>query len=160
TVAGDCLPAVIAAQCARTPDAAAVTFGAERLTYRELDERANRLAHRLRDAGVAAETLVGLAISRGPELVVAMLAVWGACGAFVPIDPDQPADRLRPMLAHCQLVLTDAGADGYPVDPLPMRHRPDQLAYVIFTSGTTGAPKGAMVTHAGMRNHVRAKLGD
>ena len=99
------MPALFAAQAARTPDAVAVVFEDGTLTYAELDARANRLAHRLRGLGVGPGVLVGLCAERSLEMVVGLLAVLKAGGAYVPLDPDYPAERLAFMLA-------DAGAAG------------------------------------------------
>ncbi|MFE2442996.1 amino acid adenylation domain-containing protein [Streptomyces sp. NPDC059426] len=152
---------------ARTPDALAVT-GAERLTYAELDVRANRLAHRLRDAGVGAETPVAMVLERSADVVVATLAVTKAGGAYVPLHPSLPADRMRWVLKEtgAPVLLTDradtafadgarvlrvrdaelAGDQGDPGAPDTPVH-PDQLAYVMYTSGSTGTPKGVAVRH-------------
>ncbi|WP_276540091.1 non-ribosomal peptide synthetase [Streptomyces hygroscopicus] len=157
------LPRGVEAWAARTPDALAVT-GAERLTYAELDARANRLAHRLRDAGVGAETPVAMVLERSADVVVATLAVTKAGGVYVPLHPSLPADRMRWILDEtgAPVLLTDradtAFADGARVlrvrdagggDPgspdVPVH--PDQLAYVMYTSGSTGTPKGVAVRH-------------
>ena len=182
---GDCLPALVRAQAARTPDAIAVSAGAGELTYRDLNRGAAELAARLRAAGVGPEVSVALELPRGPGLITAMLAVWLAGGAFVPVDRRQPWERRRRIIdeAGCRLVLVDpadgaghphelpvltvpaesapprAGDAATPDAPLPGAV-PDGLAYTLFTSGTTGAPKGAMVTHGGMLNHLLAKIGD
>ncbi|MCX5400296.1 non-ribosomal peptide synthetase [Streptomyces sp. NBC_00102] len=166
-------------QCARTPAAPAVVNGVSGLTYAELDARANRLAHLLRDHGVGPESMVGLRLERGTEAVVSVLAVWKAGAAYLPLDPDYPADRAAFMLdnAEAGLLLTDERlrADlpecGVPVlsldDPalldrlaaLPdgspgVRASGDALAYVIYTSGSTGRPKGVAVHHGGLVNYV------
>ncbi|WP_189227807.1 non-ribosomal peptide synthetase, partial [Saccharothrix coeruleofusca] len=165
------------AQAARTPDAVAVTCGDDRVTYAELDRRANRLAHHLRAQGVRAETAVGVLVDRGPDLITALLATWKAGGAYVPADPSQPADRLAAILADAgaPLVVTQARySDRFAVDvPLvvldtfravidtrpdtkpPVVNDLDAAAYAIFTSGSTGRPKGVLVSHRGLANHVR-----
>ncbi len=183
------LPARVLDQAKATPDAVAVSCGDVALSYASLDRWANRLANRLRSVGVGPETLVAVAAHRGPAFVAAVQAVWRAGGAFVPIDPTQPAARQRAVLAQgrCPVVLVDdAGATAL-ADVLADRPGPDRprlvplaerehldvpatppagdraptgLAYVIFTSGTTGEPKGAMVTHEGMLNHALAKIRD
>jgi amino acid adenylation domain-containing protein len=176
------LPELIAAQAARTPDAIAVETLADEasgpgvaVTYRALERRANRLAHRLRALGVGTGTTVGVSLRREPDLLVALLGVWKAGAAYVPLDPDHPAERLAWALSDTRapLVLTGAGAtapsaaagvllvetgdgDGFPdtADGLcpPDPARP---AYVLHTSGSTGRPKGVVVAHAGIANRVR-----
>ena len=164
-----CLHELFAAQVARTPEAEAVSCGAERLSYRELDQRAQQLAQRLRALGVETETLVAVFLERSTELVAALLAVLKAGGAYVPLDPACPQERLRYLLANsgAQVLLTDRrladllpehGAKVVYVDDeqttlpetseLPTRVDPQCLAYVIYTSGSTGEPKGVAITHA------------
>jgi amino acid adenylation domain-containing protein len=153
------------------PDAPAVLFGDGLLTYRELDSRANRLAARLRSLGVSAEEPVGLAIDRGPDLVVALLGVLKSGGAFVPLGADWPAERLGDIIGDCGLrfvvanrsfpatrtgvtvvpVTADA-TDGGTAECPTADDELDRLAYVVYTSGSTGRPKGVEVTHAGLRN--------
>ncbi|MEW1762479.1 amino acid adenylation domain-containing protein, partial [Streptomyces cyaneofuscatus] len=159
------------AQVRQTPDAVAVTFEAEELTYAQLNERANRIAHRLRAAGVGPETLVGVCLERSADLVPALLGVLKAGGAYLPLDPAAPADRLGFMIADAAvpvvvtqsahtgllaplhsgttLVLdADGTLDTAPAhDPEPVAGA-DHLVYVIYTSGSTGRPKGVCLTHA------------
>ncbi|MCJ0871765.1 non-ribosomal peptide synthetase [Streptomyces sp. AP-93] len=166
------------AQAAKTPDAVAVAFGGESVTYAGLDARANRYAHHLRSLGVDAESRVGVLLDRGPELIASLLGVWKAGGGYVPIDPSYPADRIASMLdsagAHTALtqdryaerftgaglVLVDGEGDRASVAARPATAPErragelDGLAYVIFTSGSTGRPKGVEVTHRGLVNHV------
>ncbi|MFI6447709.1 amino acid adenylation domain-containing protein [Kitasatospora sp. NPDC050543] len=171
------LPALFEAQAARTPDADAVVFGDTVVSYRELNERANRLAHHLIALGVGPEQFVALAVPRSVDMVVGLLAVVKAGAAYLPIDPGYPADRIAYMLAdgapalvltttalagrlagdERPLVLLDATGDldGLPVtDPADAdRTAPLTLAhpgYVIYTSGSTGRPKGVVVSHAGI----------
>ncbi|WP_235194106.1 non-ribosomal peptide synthase/polyketide synthase [Rhodococcus aetherivorans] len=171
---------LFARQAARTPDAVAVVFGDEALTYAEFDARTNRLARRLIAEGVGPDRLVGLAMRRSIELLVGMYAVIKAGGAYLPLDPDHPADRLEYVLGNARpvCVLTTAadrtalptpapilevdrldrtGASDAPVAP-EERAAPltgDHLAYVLYTSGSTGRPKGVAVAHAAIVNRLR-----
>ena len=160
-------------QAKRRPDAIAVSGASGRLTYRELDDRANALAVRLRVAGVSRDTIVGLYIERDVELAVAILGVLKAGGAYLPIDGAYPDERAAFMLedSGAKLLLTqrslakalpgvsiarvftdDPSADGRDVVEAGGAAHPDDVAYVIYTSGSTGKPKGVMVTH---RNVMR-----
>ncbi|MCY1071409.1 amino acid adenylation domain-containing protein [Nannocystis sp. RBIL2] len=164
-------------QAARTPQSVAVATDARALTYAELDRRANHLAHRLRALGVAAEARIGVCMERSPELVVALLAVWKAGAAYVPLDPEGGAERLAFILADAGAPVLLAGprvelpgyagrvlriADDRELDerPPPRRTGPESLAYVVYTSGSTGRPKGVLVEHRGLTNlvawHVRS----
>ncbi|MFI6128632.1 amino acid adenylation domain-containing protein [Micromonospora sp. NPDC051141] len=160
----DCLHRMVAAQAARTPDAEAVRHGDATLSYRDLDQAANRLARVLRAAGVERSDRVGVCLPRTPELVVALLAVLKAGAAYVPLDPAYPAARVAFMTADsgARLVLTRADlADRFP-GPTVLTDRldpagdgtdpatpvtPADLAYVIYTSGSTGRPKGVAIEH-------------
>lgn len=164
-------------QVDRTPDAVAVVFEGQRLTYRELNQRANQVAHFLRKRGVGPESLVGVSLKRSLELVVALLGVWKAGGAYVPLDPAYPSERLAFMVsdAKIQMLLTDSVSRalfpdtgdkavcldsewsllaGEPVDNPHAGAQPSNLAYVMYTSGSTGQPKGAMILHAGLVNYL------
>ena len=169
---------LVAAQAAARPGAVAVTCGGMSLTYGELEKRANRLAWYLRGAGAGPETIVGLCLERGTALVTAMLAVWKAGAAFLPLDPGYPAERLGFMLAdsgarvlvgHCgeagagalavaQAVqdvwlddpLVEAAVAGMPSGPPPAAGAAGQLAYVIYTSGLTGRPKAVGVSQGNL----------
>nr|WP_239543435.1 amino acid adenylation domain-containing protein [Micromonospora terminaliae] len=155
---------MVAAQAARTPDAEAVRHGDHALSYRELDEAANRLARVLLRRGVSREDRVGVCLPRTPDLVVALLAVFKAGAAYVPLDPAYPPERVAFMTADSgvRLVLTRSGLAGrfpdtaVPVDRLdPVEDATDpaapvtpaNLAYVIYTSGSTGRPKGVAIEH-------------
>jgi amino acid adenylation domain-containing protein len=160
-----------------TPDALAVAMGGEELTYRELDLRANRLAHHLRALGAGPEKVVGLCLERSVDLIVAILAAVKTGGAYLPLDTAYPAQRLEFMLrdagalavvVHERLAPAVAGAGAHVVriddDSEAIAARgsaapetvclPQGLAYVIYTSGSTGRPKGVALTHAGLANLV------
>ena len=163
-------------QVDRTPDAVAVIFEGAALTYRQLDERANRIANHLQRLGVGADSLVGLCMDRGLDLPAAMLGVLKAGAAYVPIDPSYPRERIETMLedagAPVLLVQADLAAslptgratvvaidtDGALATASAARPsstaRPDHLAYVIYTSGSTGKPKGVMIPHRAIVNHM------
>jgi amino acid adenylation domain-containing protein len=167
------------AQVALRPDAPAVLFERERLTYRELDARANRLAHYLRARGVGLESRVGLCLERSTDLVVGMLAIVKAGAAYLPLDPSHPPERLKFMLGDAQVgvLLTDhrqselmpAGSAPTIVrldtereaigressGPLQGGVRAGDLAYVMYTSGSTGQPKGVAIPHRGIIRLVR-----
>ncbi|WP_177221104.1 non-ribosomal peptide synthetase [Lentzea xinjiangensis] len=155
----------------RAPDAVALVFEDRELTYRELDERANQLAHRLRSAGIGRGHLVGISLPRSIELVVAQQGVLKSGAAYVPLDPEYPAERLAHMVSDSglrvvvtlgrlagrfpgvdALPLDEADLSAEPVERLPRTAGPDDLAYVIYTSGSTGKPKGAMLPHRGVVN--------
>ncbi|MBA5872920.1 MAG: amino acid adenylation domain-containing protein [Nitrospira sp. CR1.2] len=171
------VPAQIAAEAARTPAAIAVRAGATTVTYAALLRQAYQLAQALRRHGVGPERLVAVALDRSVDLVVALLGTWYAGAAFVPLDPSYPVDRLRYMLDDSQaaLLVTDraqaarlahpgptlcleqdrAPLDGYPPTPPAVATVEAQLAYVLYTSGSTGQPKGAGNSHAGLRNRLQ-----
>jgi amino acid adenylation domain-containing protein len=167
-----CVHNLFEEQVARTPEAVAVTFENQSMTYRELNRRANRLAGRLRESGVGAEVMVGLCLERSVEMVVAILGVLKAGGAYVPMDFAYPAERLAFILQDAQVpvLLTqeslrdnfnfensnlkllcvdeDSDSQNSAHDENPkIEVRPENPAYVIYTSGSTGQPKGVMVTH-------------
>lgn len=157
-------------QARRTPDAVALVSGREAITYAALARRANQLAHYLRGLGVGLDVPVGIYMDRSPEFVVALLGVLKAGGAYLPLDPAYPLERLRLMVDDAQpsVMLTESGMaerlqgtaaslcrlDAHrariaaqAVDPPSTGVRPDNLFYIIYTSGSTGRPKGAQVTH-------------
>ncbi|GAB2813217.1 non-ribosomal peptide synthetase [Lentzea nigeriaca] len=136
------------------PDHSAVVFGDTALTYRRLDEAANRLAHKLTEHGAAPDRLVGIMLPRSLEMIVAMVAVLKSGAGYLPLDPAYPAHRVELMKADAKPVFVigpdDLDTTGYP-DHAPERTaQPTSLAYVIYTSGSTGTPKGVAVTHAGV----------
>jgi amino acid adenylation domain-containing protein len=168
----------IAAWARRSPDALALAWEGGHLSYGELDRRASRLAGELRRRGVDVETVVAVLLERSADLVVAALAVLAAGGAYLPLDPAYPRERLELMLRESSalLVLTRTQLSGLPLldgldvlcldaaeesaedEQPPARHEggaaPENRAYVIYTSGSTGRPKGIEVTHAGLENLV------
>ncbi|MDX2541684.1 non-ribosomal peptide synthetase [Streptomyces sp. WI04-05B] len=164
-VHGSTVSALFAARVAADPDGIAVVHGEQAITGRELDSRANRLAHRLLGLGVRPEDRVAVLMRRSDELIVALLAVLKAGGAYVGLDPRAPAARTRRILAEtgASVLLADGAEISYdglrtvdPTDPSlvgepdtdpEVRPHPDQLAYVSYTSGSTGRPKGVAVTH-------------
>jgi len=172
-----CVHELIAASAAATHHAIALVAGSQRLTYGDLNARANKLARFLRANGVGPEVLVGLSLRRTPEMLVGILGVLKAGGAYVPLDPSYPAARLSFMMhdSRAKILVTTADlAKNWPainvrvvrldvdwaiidkenrtnLDPTVTL---DNLAYVIYTSGSTGTPKGVMVTHAGLVNYL------
>jgi len=177
---------VFETQVRARPDAIAAVRGDRQLTYQELNARANQLARALLARGLTREGVVGVVTERNLDWMAAVLAIFKAGGAYLPIEPHFPPDRIARMLARagCRLVLTERGstamldqalvtlpgvtmlridaiyADGHSDDDLKITVAPDQLAYIYFTSGSTGEPKGAMCEHAGMLNHLFAKIDD
>ncbi len=173
TAAGGC-HAAFELQAARTPDAAALHAENAVISYRELNSRANRLAHALRARGLGSGSRMGICIGRSPEMIVALLAVLKSGAAYVPLDPAYPRARLEFMLqeaapalvlssrelaqrlpAAVPTVFVDMSAELNAPDHDPgVRLGGQDLAYVMFTSGSTGRPKGVMVTHAGVINYL------
>jgi amino acid adenylation domain-containing protein len=149
------------AQAARAPEAVAVEHGRLRLTYRELDARAERIAARLRTLGVGPEERVGLLLERTPDLVAAILGIWKAGGAYVPLDPSLPEARIAYMVgdAGLRVVLTRAELESIgeeSAEPVRQAVSPRDLAYLIYTSGTTGQPKAVQVEHGNLAHTLRA----
>ena len=165
-------------QVIKTPQSTAVVFEDESLTYQQLNEQANQLAHYLKTLGVKSEVMVGICVERSPLMIVGLLAILKAGGAFVPLDPAYPQERLDFMLKDSQIgvLLTQ----GSLVDKLPLHSagvvqldkdwdvisaysqenpiseiKPENLAYVIYTSGSTGKPKGVLVPHEGLCNLIQ-----
>ncbi|HTY94111.1 MAG TPA: amino acid adenylation domain-containing protein [Steroidobacteraceae bacterium] len=170
-----CIHELFEQRAEATPERIAVSFGRRRLSYRELNSRANRFAHLLRRHGVGPEVLVGVCLDRTPELIVALLGILKAGGCYVPIDPQYPRERMQFMLQDAQapvlvterafapdlpiagttvIVIEDATGQlgGQPEVNPQAGVSPENLAYVIYTSGSTGTPKGTLITH---RNVVR-----
>src|SRR6266540_3901704 len=171
------------------PDAIAAVHGNRQLTYGELNARANQLARALLARGLSREGVVGVVTERNLDWMTAVLAIFKAGGVYLPIEPQFPAERIAKTLARAgaRLVLTDrsgeagggageagrgaaccaptipidtAFQEGHPAGNLGIEVSPDQLAYIYFTSGSTGEPKGAMCEHAGLLNHLFAKIDD
>ncbi|MFI5958878.1 amino acid adenylation domain-containing protein [Cryptosporangium sp. NPDC051539] len=171
---GETLAGLVSAQILRTPDAPAVSGEHGTLTYSELDQQAERVAHSLRARGVDGETLVGVLAERGPDLIAALLGVTRTGAVYVPLDPDHPAGRLAYLLADSGatvlltqrrwtdlltgttadvLLLDDVLADA-PVE-IAAPSGGNEAAYLLYTSGSTGRPKGALNTHAAICNRLR-----
>src|SRR2546422_7189334 len=170
------VPEAVIAQVIETPDAPAVCAQSGVLTYRSMDQQANRLARYLRVLGVGKDIPVGLCVPRSPEMVIGALAIWKAGGAYVPLDPTNPADRLVSILddAQAQAVLSTPSLGqtlllkarcpvvhaetpqvaGQSAASLSLEVAPADLAYVIYTSGSTGSPKGVEITHGSLANLV------
>ncbi|TAF08889.1 MAG: amino acid adenylation domain-containing protein, partial [Nostocales cyanobacterium] len=166
-----CLHQLFAEQVEKTPDAVAVVFASEQLTYRELNNKANQVAHYLRSLGVGADVLVGISVERSVEMLVGILGILKAGGAYVPLDPDYPRDRLEYMLSDSQvsILLTQEKcleslpphsaqvicldrdweniATASQENPV-INNTSANLAYVIYTSGSTGKPKGTLINHS------------
>ncbi|MGW0818283.1 non-ribosomal peptide synthetase [Streptomyces viridiviolaceus] len=168
------------------PHAVAAVHGNQQWTYRELNARANQLARALLARGLDREGVVAVVMDRNLDWLAAVLAVFKAGGVYLPVEPHLPADRIKAMLARsdCRLVLTELAStgtlqtalasmpavrtlltdtafeEGHAACDLGVAVAPDQLAYIYFTSGSTGEPKGAMCEHAGMLNHLYAKIDD
>jgi amino acid adenylation domain-containing protein len=172
-----CIHQLFEAQVERTPDAVAVVFEDQQLTYRELNYRANQLAHYLQTLGVGPEVLVGICVERSLEMVVGLLGILKAGGAYVPLDPAYPKKRLAFMLEDSQVSVlltqeqlvaqlpklgahvvgldTDWGIISQESQHNPFNGvKPENLAYVIYTSGSTGKPKGTMIVHQGLVNYL------
>ena len=168
------------AHAAEPPDAVALVFEGQSLSYAEVNTRANRIAHALIALGVGADTRVGIAVERSPEMIIGLLAIQKAGGAYVPLDPAYPADRLVHMMydsglrwvltqAHLQnalprvegvglLDIAEIGKAASCENP-SVSLAPDSLAYVIYTSGSTGMPKGVAISHAALAAHAEVSIG-
>jgi amino acid adenylation domain-containing protein len=172
-----CLHELVSDQASIAPDAVAVEFREQQLTYAQLDARANQLAHHLLGLGVGPEVLVGICVERSLEMVIGLLGILKAGGAYVPIDPDYPAERQQYMLSHSKapVLITqqtlrgrlplggasvvcldrDSSKIAAMAEQAPaLRSDPEQLAYVIYTSGSTGKPKGVQISHRALVNFL------
>src|SRR6266581_7859307 len=173
-------------QARARPDAIATVYGSRQHTYGEVNARANKVARALLARGLTREGVVGVVTERNLDWMTAVLAIFKAGGAYLPIEPHFPAERIARTLsrAGCRLVLTERGStamldpaldtlsgvqtlfiaaaceEGHSDGDLGVDMAPDQLAYIYFTSGSTGEPKGAMCEHAGLLNHLLAKIDD
>ncbi|MEO1004642.1 MAG: amino acid adenylation domain-containing protein [Cyanobacteria bacterium J06638_38] len=174
-----CFPQLFEAQVEQTPDAIALVFQEQQLTYQELNQRANRLAHYLQKLGVKPEFKVGLFVERSPEMIIGMLGILKVGGAYLPLDPTYPQERLDFMLSDSQvnillttqklksqlpqlssqIIYLDAEdlAKESSINP-DSKVTIDNLAYLIYTSGSTGTPKGVLVTHEGLVNLTQDKI--
>ncbi|HEY9803487.1 MAG TPA: amino acid adenylation domain-containing protein [Leptolyngbyaceae cyanobacterium] len=170
-----CIHELFAAQVAQTPEAVAVVFQDQQLTYRELDTRANQLAYHLQTLGVGPEVLVGICVERSLEMIVGLLGILKAGGAYVPLDPAYPQERISFMLADAQVSVlltqqklkTQLPPHSATVVYLDKEWgeslhqdiisgvQPQNLAYVIYTSGSTGKPKGVMIEHQSLVNFTQ-----
>ncbi|HET6706752.1 amino acid adenylation domain-containing protein, partial [Amycolatopsis sp.] len=148
------VPELVRAQADATPEAVAAVDEDEQVTYRELDVRVDRLARALASRGAGPERVVAIAVPRSVDLVVALLAVLRTGAAFLPIDPDHPAERVAHLLEDARpvFVVDDVRLDGDGSFPGPVSG--DSAAYVIYTSGSTGKPKGVVVSHAALANRL------
>jgi len=178
-----CIHHLFSEQALARPDAPALTFAGQTLSYSELDSRANRLAWMLRERGVGPQVRVGLALPRSLEMVVGLLAILKAGGAYVPLDPEYPLDRLHYMIedSGIGLLLSDAAMfdalgelpasvgrwcleddlptlASYSAGELPFISLPQHQAYLIYTSGSTGKPKGVVVSHGEIAMHCQAVI--
>ncbi|PEI31754.1 condensation domain-containing protein, partial [Bacillus pseudomycoides] len=163
-------------QVARTPEAVALVYKNQQLTYRELNERANQLAHSLLKKGVRPETMVGICMERSVEMIIGLLGILKAGGAYVPLDPTYPEGRLKYILdnANIKLMVTQRNVNGWLPEGIEsicldenqemisqesitnprIEVTPENLAYVIYTSGSTGNPKGVLLEQKGLCNFV------
>jgi amino acid adenylation domain-containing protein len=174
-----CFHQLFEQQAAKTPDAIAVVFQNQSLTYQELNHRSNQVAHYLQQRGVQPEVIVGLCLKRSPEMIIALLGILKAGGAYLPLDPAYPPERLAFMLSDAQVsilltqsslvdtlpsVQTIALDQDWPAIAQMSNHNPesgvtlDHLAYLIYTSGSTGTPKGVLIPHRGLTHLTFDKI--
>ncbi|HIK05164.1 MAG TPA: amino acid adenylation domain-containing protein [Trichormus sp. M33_DOE_039] len=171
---------LFAAQVEKTPDAVAVIFENQSLTYRELNQKSNQVAHYLKQKGVKPEVIVGICVERSPLMIIALLGILKAGGAYLPLDPNYPPERLAYMLADSQvpILLTETSlkvttSSHYEIIYLnkdwetisqcstenpESEAKPENLAYLIYTSGSTGTPKGVLIPHIGLTNLTQHKI--
>jgi amino acid adenylation domain-containing protein len=176
-----CIHQLFEAQVERTPDATAVIFDEQRLTFRELNQRSNQLAHYLQKHGIGPEKMVGLCVERSLQMVIGLLGILKAGGAYVPLDPKYPQERLERILANTEAKVLVAQTQTLQRIPVGNRRAidldgdwnkislesgenlenltsPENLAYVIFTSGSTGSPKGVMIQHSSLVSFTATAL--
>ncbi|MEO5956482.1 MAG: amino acid adenylation domain-containing protein [Nitrospiraceae bacterium] len=174
---GQCFSELFETQAAQTPDAVAVSMEGQTLSYRELNAKANQMARVLSAQGVTREVIVGICLERSTEMLVALLAVWKAGGAYLPLDPDFPRDRLRFMVEDagaplvvttaalsdlfefqtCRVLCLDRTRSAFARETdhcLPPVASSGDLAYILYTSGSTGQPKGVEITHRSLVNFL------
>ncbi len=172
-----CMHQLFEHQAKKTPESTAVIYEDQRLTYREVDERANQLAHYLKKLGVGPEVRVGICVERSPELIIGLFGILKAGGAYVPLDPSYPGERLSYMLgdSNASVLLTEDRLMGKlsteativsldiekeninrePAAAPEILITPENLAYIYYTSGSTGRPKGVAMAHAGIANYIQ-----
>ncbi|MFB2937533.1 amino acid adenylation domain-containing protein [Aerosakkonemataceae cyanobacterium BLCC-F154] len=178
-----CIHQLFEQQVDKTPDAIAVMFQDQKLTYRELNTKANQLAHKLQQLGVKPEVLVGICVERSLEMIVGLLGILKAGGAYVPLDPVYPMERLAYMVSDAQVQVlltqekllplfaqqivqhiicldTNWGIFDESEENIPDSIQPDCLAYMIYTSGSTGKPKGVLISHRSLINFTRAAISE
>ncbi|OPZ94372.1 MAG: Linear gramicidin synthase subunit D [Firmicutes bacterium ADurb.Bin419] len=173
---GKCIHDFFTDQCRKTPDNVAIKFNHETITYRELNEKTNGLARLIRSKGVGRNNIVGMVLERSPYMIIAMISVLKAGGAYLPIDPQYPEDRINYLIedSGAQIILTtedlkekcsfaeqiiciDSIDEDVDCGDLESINTPDDMAYIIYTSGTTGNPKGVIIEH---RNIARLMFND
>ncbi len=165
------------AQVEKTPNAIALIFEDQQITYQELNQKSNQLAHYLIEKGVKPEVIVGICVERSPLMIIGLLSILKAGGAYLPLDPNYPPERLAYMLADSQIpillteeILNSGGLGSvyldkdwetisqYSIENPPCQVKPENLAYLIYTSGSTGTPKGVLVPHIGLTNLTEHKI--
>lgn len=171
-----CIYQLFEEQVERTPNAIAVVFEDQQLTYDELNRRANQLAHHLQSLGIEPEVLVGICVERSLEMIVGLLGILKAGGAYVPLDPTYPKERLAFMLAdagvpilltqeklikdlpehQAQIVCLETSLENFSEENTVSEVTPENLAYVIYTSGSTGIPKGVTIQQSSILNLASA----